>query len=80
MRGHQLNERYYLLASLEDTLAPVDPLLPQKTILRAPTKIPLKQVKILHRPPQTTWTRDNALKANQLLDGLASYLRTKDPK
>lgn len=51
--------------------------------LRAPAELlrpALKQVEILHRPPQTSWIRDDSVKANQLLDGLASYLRTRDPK
>lgn len=51
-----------------------------KVVLRAPERIPLKRVEILLRPPQTTWVRDNSAKANLLLDGLASYLRAKDPK
>jgi hypothetical protein len=48
--------------------------------LRSPDRIPLKRVEILHRPPQTSYTQDNAVRANVLLAGLSNYLRTRDPK
>lgn len=50
--------------------------------LRAPAVLPrpqLKQVQILHRVPLNAWIRDDSFRANTLLDGLASYLRNKDP-
>lgn len=50
--------------------------------LRAPAELPrpaLRKIEILHRPPQTSWIKDDSLRANTLLDGLASYLRTRDP-
>lgn len=51
--------------------------------LRAPEELPrpvLKQVQIILRPPQTTWIQDDSRKATALLDGLSSYLRTRDAR
>lgn len=50
--------------------------------LRAPAELPrpaLRRIEISHRAPQTSWIKDDSLKANTLLDGLAFYLRSKDP-
>lgn len=49
--------------------------------LRAPKELPrpvLKQVHIILRPPVHTWIQDDSRKATALLDGLASYLRSRD--
>lgn len=59
----------------DDTFVPRRP-------LRAPAELPrpqLRRVEIVHRAPQTSWIRDDSVKANNLLDGLALYLRNKDP-
>lgn len=72
----------YFLIAMEDTLAPVD-LLPQSRPLRAPASLPnksLRKVEIVLRPPQTTWIQDDSRKATALLDGLSSYLRSRDPR
>lgn len=51
--------------------------------LRAPEELPrpaLRKIEILHRPPQTSWIKDDSVRANILLEGLVSYIRNKDPK
>lgn len=72
----------YFLLAMEDTLAPADLVLPARP-LRAPTSLPsksLRKVEIILRAPQTTWIQDDSRKATALLDGLSSYLRSRDPR